>query len=393
MSGERVSRMSAWCRRAAKISVSLLVGILMAEVAVRMLAAAPLLPAGYPAGLYEADEALGHSLAPGFEGVMRRGKWGKNEVEIRINDDGYRGAAYDAGSSDEAIVVLGDSFAFGHGVGESETFSHVLEEGLESAGRRVQVVNLGVPGYNTFQELAQFKEGLGPARPSLVVLAVYVGNDISENLSWSERRATVASGVLVSADRGGKPSLWARTKAFLVVRSHLARIFVAKFSRRKPRARLVAGEGNPCDVLAWDAGVALAVLRSGEDPLVTRAMSLTCQAIQELSDVVRERGARMLLVFLPAPHQYHPGALALAKEACALGEDEFDLDRPQRTLRACAPEGIPILDLTPELRRWCEQRESERPFFDVHFNAVGNRIVGEAMASWISDLDVLDRSD
>ncbi|MCB0311070.1 MAG: SGNH/GDSL hydrolase family protein [Bdellovibrionales bacterium] len=62
------------------------------------------------------------------------------------------------------IGLLGDSFAFGWGVEWQQTFGHILEERLNaraSNGRRFEVLNFGVPGYSTFQQVALYKERAG----------------------------------------------------------------------------------------------------------------------------------------------------------------------------------------------------------------------------------------
>ena len=56
-----------------------------------------------------------------------------------------------------------------------------LERLVSTAERRVEVVNLGVWGYGTLQEYLVFNAVGRAYRPDVVVLAIYLSNDLREN--------------------------------------------------------------------------------------------------------------------------------------------------------------------------------------------------------------------
>ena len=77
------------------------------------------------------------------------------------------------------VVVLGDSYAFGWGVKQDEMFSRWLEAELVKTapeGWNVQVLNFGVPGYATFQEVAAFFDKAVKFSPD-AVLVYFIKND------------------------------------------------------------------------------------------------------------------------------------------------------------------------------------------------------------------------
>jgi hypothetical protein len=118
------------------------------------------------------SEAYGWALRPGARYAGRDGE------TITVNSRGYRGPLHEGPPRQgvRRIVMLGDSITFGTGVSDGETFSDRLDAlpGLE-------VVNLGVDGYGTDQELIRLeREGLA-YRPRVVVLNFCLRNDYFDN--------------------------------------------------------------------------------------------------------------------------------------------------------------------------------------------------------------------
>lgn len=98
-----------------------------------------------------------------------------------INAHGFRDGEWPApertpGST--RIVLLGDSVLFGWGVAQEQAFGRVMADRLRSAlpGRTIEVLNTGVPGYNTAMEVATLEHKVLPWRPDIVLLD-WVGND------------------------------------------------------------------------------------------------------------------------------------------------------------------------------------------------------------------------
>ncbi len=96
---------------------------------------------------------------------------------VETNDLGLRGPLYRGPSQGRRVLILGDSFSDGLEVSNDELFSTVL-------GRLrpdLEVVNAGVGGYGTVQELLLLRRLELVVRPDLCVLMVYV-NDLTDNV-------------------------------------------------------------------------------------------------------------------------------------------------------------------------------------------------------------------
>jgi lysophospholipase L1-like esterase len=102
---------------------------------------------------------------------------------VRINAWGFRGAEWPATKPANAfrILVLGDSFTFGQGIGEDELYTTLLEKELRAKfpGKSIEVLNLGVMGYSAVDEM-KLLEKIGPLLHPDLVLIEFTGNDVRE---------------------------------------------------------------------------------------------------------------------------------------------------------------------------------------------------------------------
>jgi hypothetical protein len=137
-------------------------------------------------GLWVYDATKGWFHAPGSTGRAFLG--GPDPADVRINSLGLRGAEVARTKPPETVRVLvfGDSFVFGVGVSEEHLVTSRLERLLRTSaqagsGRRYEVVNMGVSGFSTDQELLLFDDLGAALRPDLVVLFC-VDNDFEGNV-------------------------------------------------------------------------------------------------------------------------------------------------------------------------------------------------------------------
>lgn len=129
-------------------------------------------------GFYVSDPVLGQRLAPGYEGWFAG-------VPVHINALGFRDPrdySREKPAGTFRILVFGDSVTFGHGTRSETTYPYLLEQRLRSWRPDVnwEVWNLGVPGYNTGQELAYLNE-LGPKYDPDLAIIGFFPNDFTNN--------------------------------------------------------------------------------------------------------------------------------------------------------------------------------------------------------------------
>lgn len=156
------------------LSLSITFAFLLCEVALRITGQGPLYVSPERSRFWRYDSLLGWAHQPGQEGIFETPQF---STFVRINQKGLRDPehSYERQNDSGRILVLGDSFAWGYGVEESERFSQLLEKSLDA-----EVINAGVSGYSTDQELLWFKDE-GIQYDFDLVILVFTGNDIGDN--------------------------------------------------------------------------------------------------------------------------------------------------------------------------------------------------------------------
>ena len=291
------------------------------------------------------DDLLVYELRPGVRGSFLGhdlviNSLGMRDVErLRAKEEGvFR------------ILSLGDSHAFGWGVAMEETYAAQLEEMLEKeAGGEFEVLNMGVPGYNTVQEVQAFVRLAGELSPDMVLIN-YVNNDMD-----------------LPNFLGSRPNLLTPRKSYLLelVRRRVAiirgsRLFPAGLSRVEPDTKSKR-------------------YRMPEDRIPERFRPLygwenMKEAYRELGRLARERGIPYVVLFNMDDYSFRlagktPTVLPRnVREVAALcGEEGYLVVDPQDRVAAYLEEnglGTQAVWITPK---------------DSHTNVLRHRFVAEEL--------------
>jgi lysophospholipase L1-like esterase len=94
-------------------------------------------------------------------------------IDYGINAYGFRDKPYrPAKSQDKRVVFVGDSLTYGWLVPLKDTYHKQLERLWKSENREVEVMGMGVVGYNTVQEYHLIEDKVLRLNPDLVVLQI-----------------------------------------------------------------------------------------------------------------------------------------------------------------------------------------------------------------------------
>jgi len=296
------------------------------------------------AGFTVYDPELGWKLAPDRTTVFKGQHF---SVGVVHNADGLRDREYPRAPApgQRRILVLGDSVAWCWGVEHEECFTERLEAALPDT----DVINAGVPGYSTAQELLYYERD-GRRYGADLVLLVMSPNDPTDNISRRVPRFRVEDGKLAL---GNVPVPRRKTRAQQWLQAH-SRLFaqvnylasVVEHSFRAPVAR---------EPKAVDAGSA-SVDQSGGS--AERASLAEVGHAEPMAGAAQEPVSDGLAPVIPvegATQGFVPAAPAGDSEAWSL--TEALLQRLAASVHADGARFAIVMEAMPEpMRQWLTAR-------------------------------------
>jgi lysophospholipase L1-like esterase len=271
------------------------------------------------------------------------------------------------------VVLLGDSFMEALQVDFEDSFAHRLEGLLsEGSGRTVEVVNAGVSGWGTDDQLTWLeRHGLDLA-PDLVVVAMTLHNDVSDNLAmefhvYEDGRLRARPYQVM--DLG--PWLWLRAKIAFATHSQLYRFVVGQLTGARVERAGKALNSHMKRLLEKDP-----------DPRIAAGWAMTEELLGKLVALSRASGASAAVFLIPINKQLTEPIWTDFLEATGLPRDAMVRDRPEQVMRQWGRRtGVPVIDLLPVF----DASLSERPRVlylpqDGHWNADAHHLAAEAVA-------------
>jgi len=265
-------------------------------------------------------------------------------VAYATNADGFRDRAYprEKAPGTFRVVVLGDSIALGWGVALEDSFPKRLERRL---GPGVEVLDLGVAGYNAYTEARLFADvGVG-YRPDLVLVEFCI-NDLNDPTLHFDASTMASLGALPEA---AFPDPGRRRPALGLP---------ARLCRRLRACALLADRLG-----AGPDAASLEVALATHDRPPAAELDWLAARYREIARAAAGIGARFAVVVFPWSTQVDGRAGdEVERRLVALGERE----------------GWPTVDLLPAFRA---APAAPPLFLDLwHPTAAGHRVAADALA-------------
>jgi hypothetical protein len=340
-----------WFRRRPRLALSLigasglLIVIVILEIGARIFFPAwgPTL-GGERVTFCEYDDLLGWVHRPGMSADFSREEF---SVQVNINSYRLRDHEYPLKRNEKnRMLVLGDSFGWGHGVELVDRFDEILE--MRHANW--EIINTSVSGYGTDQQFLYLRDRGIAFKPDVVLLLLY-SNDFGNNSAAAQYFLN-------------KPYFTLHDTGL-----ELHNIPVPSLSIKQRLAHFV-GRTYILGRAYTGAKQLLAALRGDRDqadqaPETSGEYQLTRKLISGIHDVSREIGADFILVSVPMQNESKAALRELSETA-----------------------GFPYLPLDESF----ENSSDKRAWFplDGHWNSHGHRLAADAIDVFLTEMNVFE---
>lgn len=392
-----MTKLKRWLQNLLLVFGGVVLAVLIVEVGLRLIGI------GYPR-FDTLDEHRGWAYRPSFSDWYQY----EGKAYLQINSEGFRDREHSKTKPKNTfrIAVLGDSFVAAQEVPLEQTFLNVMERKLSKekafSGKKVEVINFGVHGYGTAQELITLREKVWQYAPDLVLLAFFTANDVTNNYRFPETKSQIEvslrpyfifqddklvfDGSFVNSDvYRSRLSWW--MLAYDTIRDHsrvvqiMSRIINSYPEQLKQQRILTKGR----EISIFDQ-----VYKEPTDTNWQEAWRVTEELIRLMRNEVIEKGANFLVVTLSNPIQVHPESSIRQKFMQDL--DISNLFYPDWRINALAEhQGFTVLNLAPSFQTHAEKNKVCLHGFDNfipcfgHWNAVGHQLAGELIGQKISE--------
>lgn len=338
------------------------------------------------------DPDVGIALIPNTHVIHRRGCFAG---EVQVNRWGMRDRDrnLEKQPGEFRIALLGDSVVEGVHVKPDEVVTTRMEKLLAEKGYpNTEVLNFGVEGIGTTQELLIYKQRVRQFRPDLVIL-LFVGNDVMNNSSTLQPKVYgIHTWYAPYYDVGSDGSLIFRPvepRRFNRVRSWLERYSLLTYYLERIWLRvnipLYKWEGNPIE---WG------VYGDPPDPEWERAWLVTEKVLALLKNTVTSDNTRFVVLAWPDSSRIDPDWRERLTREIGKIPPSFSPHMGEDRLRQIAARNDITLDfLYAYFQNYRDSHNLQWPYFaftcDPHYSSLGHKVLAEAIVQKLEEHHML----
>jgi|SRR3989344_2751212 len=311
------------------------------------------------------------------------GIFGEWNVSIKTNIFGLRDKDYNLESNSNKILFLGDSFTFGYGVEQEESYSEIFEKLIDY---NYIVINSGyADGYSPDTFYVYLKDKGLDFNPDLVILGFFIGNDIIdlESNEWVELdekelpKKVISNKVYIDEknrmrikgdenviNNSPYPNLY-KINLFLSYHSH---VYVFLKDRLKFLFYILTKQNISLDKTIYG---------NYYDKNLNLLLDKDEKILFEMNSLLNETNKKFVIVLIPSIDQFNEEK-----------DDSYDFSNPNKRLLKFGKENnITVIDLFP----YFENNKPNKLYFskDGHWNARGHKFAAEIIYNDLKNMSLI----
>jgi len=372
--------------------ISIFIALLIGELALRFL------NIEYPL-IYKGDRDRGAALAPGVAGWIRT----EGASFVKINSQGLRDREHTETKPDGVyrIAVLGDSYAEAVHVDMTDTFWSRLERNLSKcpvfADHQIEVINLGVSGYGTAQELITLRRHVWKYSPDMVLLAFFQGNDVEDNsrsltdriyrpfFNLKDDKLIKDVSFRDSEYYAKSMSTWVGIKNNIINRVRLLQLLYHVKENLKNKDEGADVRKPETREIKMEKGLSPSIYNEPKTPAWIEAWNITEKLILEMDREVRGKGSTFVLTTLSISQQVYPDKDVTAnfKKQMKISNLFYPDDRLERFAKK---NRINVLKLAPRMQAFAQENNVFLHGFNNtvmgkgHWNEAGHKLAAQLIS-------------
>lgn len=316
---------------------SLVVALILAEIVVRIVAPQQLIRVR--PDVWQPVDTVGWMFRPH---LATRINWGEGTVSLFTDQEGFRVGRAGRVNAPTRVLLIGDSFMAALQIEYEQSLAGLLQKDLPRRSQRALAIrNAGQAGWDPPQYLFGARSMLARDTFDLVIVAVYIGNDVV-----TRRPERIAPRVPVEIHRLHFPrglSKDALVAAFvrpvndvLEQRSHLFILVKHRLENVRMRAGLT-DDYFPDEFRKSEAA--------------SPRWDVTSGMLADIAALAARRRIPTLFVLIPAPFQVEAGVFARFLRGFGVDSAQVDLDQPSRLVgERLRARGLPVIDALADFR-------------------------------------------
>lgn len=299
------------------------------------------------------------------------------------------------------ILFLGDSMVQGYGVPLEQSMVYLLEDSINQPPRsqHIEILNAGIFGYSPFLEYLYLKEIVPKVSPNLVMVGLFVGNDIGDDYFYIEQAQKSPNGEFIftqekwpwdyrneilkkyqasSENPSGFPEnsfinkIWQK----LFMRSQIVKEIIQLKKQRKSSENAQKNLQERNNILAKYKSDIRVNLGLVNHPIADKQKRMeywqnTLFYLNKIHEYLREKQIPMILVVIPD-----------ADEKTHRFNEPYEI-----ASQFAQSKDIPIIELLPKMRQY-SSTEILFPI-DGHWNKLGNEIATQIIDQELRQLNLI----